>query len=491
MILVWMLAILIAGGLIVWPLARLHPLLSRLIALSAVTFDLALALFLAVRDFGPGTTAGGGWREELDWSWIPQFGIHFHLGMDGLSFLLVLLTLFLGLVAVVVSWREISTAVGFYHFNLLLILVGILGVLLSLDLFLFYFSWELMLVPMYFLISVWGRERRIRAAVKFFLFTQLSGLLMLIALLALYFAHHQATGVYTFEYQDLLGTPLGPRAAMWMMLGFLAAFAVKLPIFPFHTWLPDVCAEASAATNLVLASLMAASAAYAMIRFLLPLFPDAVHAISPIMIVLAVIGILYSAILAFSQTNLMRLVAYASIGHLGFVLLGIFAGNSLALRGAVMTIIAHAISIGALFLVAGSIEKRVQSREIESMGGLWETIPRLSGVGLFFALAALGLPGLGDFIGEFLILIGTYQGHIAVAAVAACGVFAATFYALRFVQCTFQGPNHHSWQLPDLAPREALILGVLMVLLLWLGLYPQPVFETLGHATNHAPAQWR
>lgn len=490
MILGWLLAILIAGGLVAWPLARLHPLLSHSIALIAVTLDLILVLFIAVRDFGTGS-GGNGWREELDWSWIPQFGIHFHLGLDGLSLLLVLLTLFLAVVAVVVSWADITTVVGFYHFNLLLIIAGILGVLLSLDLFLFYFSWELMLVPMYFLISIWGRERKVHAAIKFFLFTQLSGLLMLIALLVLYFAHHQATRIYTFEYQELLETHLGPQAAMWIMLGFLAAFAVKLPIFPFHTWLPDACAEATAATNLMLASLMAATPAYAMIRFLLPLFPDAVRTISPTMIVLAVIGILYSAILAFSQTNLMRLLAYASIGHLGFVMLGIFSGNSLALRGAVVTIIAHAISIGALFLVAGSIEKRVHAREIELMGGLWDTMPRLSGVALFFALAALGLPGLGDFVGEFLILAGTYQVHIVAAAVAACGVLAATFYALRFVQCAFQGPNHHSWQLPDLAPREALILGILMVVLLWLGLYPQPVFETMGQAANHAPALWR
>jgi NADH-quinone oxidoreductase subunit M len=204
-----------------------------------------------------------------------------------------------------------------------------------------------------------------------------------------------------------------------------------------------------------------------------------------------VIGILYSAILAFSQTNLMRLVAYASIGHLGFVLLAIFAGNSLALRGAVMTVIAHGVSIGALFLVAGAVEKRVQSREIDTMGGLWETMPRLSGVGLFFALAALGLPGLGDFIGEFLILIGTYQAHIAAATVAASGVLAATFYALRFVQYVFQGANVHSWHLPDLATHEGLVLGVLILVLLWLGLYPQPVFQTLAQAASHAPALWR
>src|SRR6185312_4935272 len=245
-----------------------------------------------VRDFGSGSIVGSGWREEMDWSWIPQFGIHFHLGMDGLSFLLVLLTLFLGVVAVVVSWTEIATAVGFYYFNLLLILAGILGVLLALDLFLFYFSWELMLVPMYFLIAVWGRERRAYAAAKFFLFTQLSGLLMLIAILALYFLHHQTSGVYTFEYQDLLGTQLTPHAAMWIMLGFLSAFVVKLPMFPFHTWLPDAAAEASTATNLVLAGLMPPTAAYAMIRFLLPLFPKAAHAAAPVIVVFAVIGIL-------------------------------------------------------------------------------------------------------------------------------------------------------------------------------------------------------
>ena len=491
MILVWLLAILIAGAILSWALSRLHPMPARAIALVAVTADLALALFLAVRDMSALRTSGNPWLEEVNLSWIPQTGIRFHLGLDGLSLLLILLTLFLGVIAVLISWTEIVSAVGFYHFQLLLILAGILGVLLSLDLFLFYFSWELMLVPMYFLIAVWGRERRAYAAAKFFLFTQLSGLLMLVAILALFFAHHQATGFYSFEYQDLQGTQLSPHAAMWIMLGFLAAFAVKLPMFPFHSWFPDAVSEAPTATNLVLASLMSATAAYAMIRFLLPLFPEAVHAAAPVIIVLAAIGILYSAVLAFSQTNLMRLIAYASIGHLGFVLLGIFSGNAIALRGAVVTVIAHGISIGALFLVAGALERRLESRELAFMGGLWDTAPRLSGAGLFFALAALGLPGMGDFIGEFLILIGTYQAHIAAAAIAACGVLAATFYALRFVQKAFQGPNVHSRHFNDLALREGFVLGALMIVLLWLGLYPQPVIRTFAQATRHVPAQGR
>ena len=407
MILLWLIVVLLAGGLFAALAARSHPLLCRWIALSAVSLDLVLVLVMAVRDFGFGSAGTSHWIEQVNWGWIPQFGIRFHLGLDGLSLLLILLTLFLGVVSVVISWTDITRAVGFYHFNLLWILAGILGVFLSLDLFLFYFAWELMLVPMYFLISIWGSERRAYAAVKFFLFTQLSSLLMLVAILALYFAHHHATGTYTFEYTELLGTPLSPHAAMWIMLGFFIAFAVKLPIFPFHTWLPDACAAASTATNLLLASLLATTAAYSMIRFLFPLFPDAARAFAPVAMTLAVIGILYGAILAFSQTDLMRLIAYASISHLGFVLLGIFAGNPLALQGAVMTVIAHGISTGALFLVAGALEGRMHTRDIGAMGGVWDTMPRLSGVALFFALASSGTPWsrrlhrrVPDFIGN-------------------------------------------------------------------------------------------
>lgn len=490
MILVWLIGILLVGGVLAWLAAHISPLLCRVISLAAVTADLALALWMAVHSFGSGRAGIDHWFEQVDWSWIPQFGIRFHLAIDGLSLLLVLLTLFLGVIAVVISWTEISKAVGFYHFNLLWILAGILGVFFSLDLFLFYFCWELMLVPMYFLIAVWGRERRVYAAVKFFLFTQLSGLLMLIAILALYFAHHNVTGVYTFEYMDLLGTTLSPHAAMWIMLGFFIAFAVKLPMLPFHTWLPDACAEATTATNVVLASLLATTAAYGMIRFLYPLFPTATRSFAPVAMTLGVIGILYGAILAFSQTDLMRLLAYASISHLGFVLLGIFAGTAISVQGVVMLLIAHGISTGALFMIAGALQARMKTRDLDAMGGLWDNVPRLSGVGLFFALASLGLPGLGDFIGEFLILLGTFRAHLVMAVIAACGVLAATFYALRFVQRAFQGPNLHKTRLPDLAVREGLMFGVMIVLLLWLGFYPQPVFHTFAQAATHAPALW-
>ena len=488
MMLLWLIIVLIAGGLLARLAARWSVLLCRCISLAAVLIDLGIALYLMTDGFNGGMNA---WFEQLDWNWIPELGIHFHLAMDGLSLLLVLLALFLGLISVVISWRAVPKALGFYHLNLLWILAGIIGVFLSLDLFLFYFSWELMLIPMYFLIAVWGRERRAYASVKFFLFTQLSGLFMLIAILALYFAHHQAAGVYTFEYLELLGTPLSAHAGMWIMAGFFIAFAVKLPVFPFHTWLPDASAEATTATNVILAGLLATTAGYGMIRFLYPLFPDATRAFAPVAITLAVISILYGAILAFSQTNLMRLLAYASISHLGFVLLGIFTGNTIALEGVAMTLIAHGLSTGALFIVAGALEDRLGTRDIEAMGGLWDTVPRLSGAGLFFALASLGLPGLGDFVGEFLILLGTFRVHMVAAIIAACGVLAATFYALRFVQRAFQGPNFRSFRLLDMAVREGLTLGSMVVLLLWLGFYPQPVFHAFTQAASHLPALWR
>ncbi len=266
--------------------------------------------------------------------------------------------------SVLVSWTEIQYQVGFFHFNLLWILAGIAGVFLAVDLFLFYFAWELMLIPMYFLIAIWGHEHRRYAAVKFFLFTQLSGLLMLIAILALYFAHHNATGVYTFEYGELLGTPLAPATEMWIMLGFFTAFAVKLPVVPLHTWLPDAHTEAPTAGSVILAGLLLKTGAYGMIRFVVPLFP---HAAAPLRAgghVLGVAGILYGAVLAFSQTDLKRLVACTSVSHLGFVLLGIFAWNSLALEGAVMTMIAHGISTGALFVIVGALQERIHTRDI-------------------------------------------------------------------------------------------------------------------------------
>ena len=482
MILISLIGVLLAAGVIAWLTSRWSSQLPRWISLIGIGVDLVLAgMIWAGRD----SSVTKLWLDEMDWNWVPGFGIHFHLAVDGLSLLMLMLTFFLGIMSVLASWTEISEKIGFFHFNLMWVLAGIASVFLSVDLFLFYFSWELMLVPMYFLIVIWGHERRVYAAVKFFLFTQFSGLLMLIAILALYFFHHQATGVYTFEYSELLGTPLRPHAELWIMLGFFVAFAVKLPVVPLHTWLPDAHTEAPTAGSVILAGLLLKTGAYGLLRFVIPLFPNAAHAFTPVALVLAVIGIVYGAVMAFSQTDLKRLVAYTSVSHLAFVLLGIFSWNPLALQGAIMTMICHGLSTGGLFILVGGLQERTHTRDLDRMGGLWAAAPRLSGSALFFSLASLGLPGMGDFVGEFLVLLGSYKVSVGITAVATLGILASTFYALRMVQRAFQGPNTHGWRLTDLTPREGLMMTVMIVGLLWLGLYPQPVFNTAGHALDN------
>ena len=475
MTLFFLIAILLVAGILAGISARWSPKLPRWISLAAIAVDLVLAARIwASRS----SSTSKLWFQEVDWNWVPAFGIRFHLAVDGLSFLMLVLTFFLGLVAVLCSWTEITKRVGLFHFNLMWALSGIAGVFLAVDLFLFYFAWELMLIPVYFLIVIWGHERRVYAATKFFLFTQCSGLLMLIAILALYFIHHQSTGVYTFEYSELLHTQLGRNAELAIMLGFFVAFAVKLPVVPLHTWLPDAHTEGPTAASVVLAGLLLKTGGYGMLRFVLPLFPRAAHEITPVALVLAVVGILYGAVMAFSQTDLKRLVAYTSVSHLGFVLLGIFSWNALGLQGAIMTMICHGLSTGALFVLVGGLQERMHTRDLDRMGGLWAVMPRLSAAALFFSLASLGLPGLGDFVGEFLVLLGSYRVSVPLTVLATLGILASTFYALRMMQRAFFGPNTNSWRLPDLTPREGLIIGVMVLGLLGLGFYPQPVLDT-------------
>ncbi|MGR6036387.1 MAG: NADH-quinone oxidoreductase subunit M [Candidatus Nitrosoglobus sp.] len=478
MISLWLLIILFVGGLAAGYAERWHSNLPRFIALIALGIDLLLAILLWILHSSPVAIAGQEtWLAQVNWLWISRFGIHFHLALDGISLLLVLLTCFLGLIAVAASWTEIKHRIGFFHFNLLWTLAGVLGVFMALDLFLFFFSWELMLVPMYFLIAIWGHERRVPAAFKFFLFTQGSGLLLLMAILALALLQFNHTGVLSFDYFDLLATPLSSTTAFWIMLGFFIAFIVKLPAVPLHSWLPDAHSEASTGGSIILAGVLLKTGAYGLLRFVIPLSPAAAFDFSPIAMSLGVIGILYGAILAFAQFDLKRLIAYSSISHLGFVLLGIFAWNSLALQGAMIQILAHGLSTPALFMIAGALQERIHTRDMRQMSGLWFQVPYLAAIGLFFAIASLGLPGLGNFVGEFLILLGTYRINIPFAIAAAIGLVMSVLYALILVQRAFHGKAQERLRLPDFSTRGITAMAVMIVLLLWLGLYPQPIFN--------------
>ena len=321
MMLVWMICILLIAGLLCWLLQKWNNLLVKWIALVAVAIDFVLMANLCLQHTGE--TGDSSWWINYKVDWIPAFGISFHLALDGLSAVLLLLTFFLGILSVLCSWSEIKENTGFYFFNLLWTLAGISGVFVAMDLFLFYFFWEVMLVPMYFLIAMWGDTNRRYASFKFFIFTQAGGLLMLLAILALYFLHGQASGVYTFDYFNLLNTSLAPSTAKWIMMGFLIAFVVKLPMVPFHNWLPDAHSEAPTAGSLILAGLLLKTGAYGIIRFVITLFPQASSEIAWWAMLFGVIGIVYGAMLAFAQTDLKRLIAYTSVSHMGFVLLGI------------------------------------------------------------------------------------------------------------------------------------------------------------------------
>lgn len=476
MILLWFIIILMAGGILAWISAQWSTTLCRWISILSLLVNFFLALMLWFN--APEQPSDSTWITTFTAEWIPSFGISFNLALDGLSLLMLILTFLLGAVGVLTSWQEIQYRTGFFHFNLLWVLAGITGVFLTMDLFLFYFFWEVMLIPMYFLIGIWGHENRRYAAFKFFIFTQASGLLMLLAILALYFIHGESTGNYTFNYFELLGTELSQSAERWLLLGFLAAFIVKLPVVPFHNWLPDAHSEAPTAGSLILAGLLLKTGAYGLMRFVVPLFPSAAVEIAPFAMLFGVIGILYGAMLAFSQTDFKRLVAYTSVSHMGFVMLGVFAFNELAWQGVVMQMITHGISTGALFLIAGSLYERIHTRDIEKMRGFWAKMPFMATIALIFSMASLGLPGLGNFIAEFLTLVGAWQSNPVLTIFATIGLVAATAYSLRIMQKIFYGPLVASYSLPDLSIREKIMMVPLVAIIIWLGVFPQPVLDT-------------
>jgi len=485
MILLWLLIVTVAGAAAAWVLGWWSKA-SRWVALAALFVD-AVLLVLAWS-----STSGGTWLHELDYPWIGPLGVRFHLAVDGLSLLLLALTIFLGIAAVSASWTEIQDRVGAFHLSLMLTLAGIMGVFMALDLFLFYFFWELMLIPMYFLIAIWGHENRAPAAIKFFLFTQAGSLPMFVAILALYFIHGRATGVYSFDYRQLLETSPPGAMGVLLMLAFFAAFAVKLPVVGVHTWLPDAHTEAPTGGSVILAGLLLKTGAYGFLRFALPLFPTESREIAGIAMILGTAGILYGAFLAFAQQDAKRLVAYTSVSHLGFVLLGIYAGTPLALQGAIVVLLAHGLSTGGMFIIVGALDERFHTRRLDELGGLGAATPRLGGVALFLAMASLGLPGLANFVGEFLVLTGVFAVSPTLAVLGALGFVLSSVYSLWLIYRVFQGRERAGRVTPDLGAREMAVFSLIIAGIVWLGVYPQPVLNTaqpqveslVGSATN-------
>lgn len=491
MALIWVIAIPLLAAPICWWAGRddsdAEKGLPFVVAVLALLIDLILVLNLAGAADTKANAAAGGWWLAVDQPWIPRFGIGLRLALDGLGLVMVLLTLVLGIVAAWTSRSEIRTASGAFFAALMFALAGVLGVFLAVDLFLFFLFWELMLVPIFFLIGIWGHgdtpRSPARSAIKFFVFTQASGLLMLLAIIGLAWMHFDATGELTFAFDTLRRVGIEGPAALWLALGFVVAFAVKLPTVPVHGWLPDAHTDAPAGGSVILAGILLKTGAYGLLRFVLPIFPEATVQIAPYAMWLGVVAVLYGAFLAYAQTDFKRLVAYSSISHMGFVLIGIFALNVQAWQGAVMQMVAHGLSTAALFVIAGLLQHRLGTRDMRQMGGLWVHMPVLGGFTLLFVVAAFGMPGLANFIGEFLVLLGAYQSNAPVAAVAALGLVAAAVYGLVLVQRSFHGPlvvDAGARSAADADPEMRVLLGFLAVIVVVLGVHPQPVLDTLA-----------
>ncbi|MFC0178705.1 NADH-quinone oxidoreductase subunit M [Thorsellia kenyensis] len=493
MILLWLILIPFIGGLLCWLIEVLGGRSPRSIALISMGLTLVISLYLLGQgsyDLSPAQSQQAWPYPPLKIDWIPSLGISLYLAVDGLSLLMVILTSLLGIMAILCSWKEIKHYVGFFHLNLLWILGAVIGVFLALDLFLFFVFWELMLVPMYFLIALWGHKAatgrsRISAATKFFIYTQASGLVMLIAIISLVLINYRNTDVISFAYDNLLNVEMNETTQFMLMLGFFIAFAVKMPVVPLHGWLPDAHSQAPTAGSVDLAGILLKTAAYGLLRFCLPLFPEASASFAPIVMVFGLIGIFYGAWMAFSQTDIKRLIAYTSISHMGFVLIAIYTGDLVAYQGVVIQMIAHGLSAAALFIICGQIYERLHTRDLREMGGLWSKIKWIPAFSLAFAAANLGMPGTGNFVGEFMILIGSFSVAPSIIIIATFALVFASAYSLIMVQKAFFGETKSDSVIAGMTKREMTIILSLLVLLILLGFYPKPILEISVGAMTH------
>jgi NADH-quinone oxidoreductase subunit M len=425
--------------------------------------------------------------------WIPQFGINYHVGVDGISLLLVLLTTLLMPVVVLAAWSLNIEHIKSLHISFLLLTTGMIGTFVSIDLFLFYVFWEITLIPMYFIIGIWGGPRRIYAAVKFVIFTVAGSLLMLVAILYLVWFHHAQTGAWTYSYLDLLTTaPQLETSGGWLAPGLLVfaafalAFAIKVPVFPFHTWLPDAHVEAPTTGSVILAGVLLKMGTYGLLRFNRALLPEAWEVFVPLMVVLAVIGIVYGALVAMVQPDVKKLVAYSSVSHMGFIILGLAAGSQASTQGAILQMINHGLTTGALFLLVGMIYERTYSREISDFGGIAIRMPIYTGIFLIVTLGSIGLPGLNGFVGEFLILAGSWERFPVAVAIAGTGIILGAVYMLWMVQRVFWGPldSPVTQKMKDISLREFFVVLPLLILVVWIGVRPTTFLSPMEAAVR-------
>ncbi len=454
--------------------------LARIIALAIGLVETLLCCgALLCQDNLSSTAAPKGFFLFEDIPWIETLGIRYTVGMDGISLLLVILTALVTVIAMLVSWRSITERVAMHYLLLLAMESGIMGVFLSLDLFLFYLFWELMLIPMFFLIGIWGHGRNTYSAIKFFLYTLVGSLLMLLAIIGIYLIHGSQSGSYSFGLAALTGTTFSPAAGLWLYTAFLLAFAVKFPIVPLHTWLPDAHTDAPTAGSVILAGLLLKTGAYGLIRFGYPLFPEAARTLTPLVITLAVAGIIYASWIAFAQKDMKRLVAYSSVGHMGFVALGIAVWTPVALSGALLQMVNHGLTTTALFALVGMLDERAHTRQIEDYGGLWSKIPLFSAFFLLFAMASAGLPGLNNFVGEFLILTGSFKFAPVGTILAFIGVILPLVYTVRLIQEVLFQEERRPLPMADINLRELSILVCLALGDIYIGVHPAPLLEIL------------
>ena len=445
---------------------------------SLAVFVLSIGLWWA---YDP--ALGGGYQLDSSRPWIEQWGVSYALGLDGISLFLVMLTTFTTPLAILGSFNYIKRKEKSFYALMLLLEVGVIGVFSAVDLFLFYVFFELTLVPMYFIVGIWGGERRIYAAVKFFLYTAFGSLLMLVAILYLHFRAQTLMRVTSFAFLDLLQVPLSPTEQLWLFGAFALAFAIKVPLFPFHTWLPDAHVEAPTPGSVVLAAVLLKMGTYGFVRFLLPFFPVASQhpTVIMIMMTLGVVGIIFAAWVAAVQPDAKKLVAYTSVAHMGFVVIGVFALDVNGLQGGMLVMISHGISTGALFLLLGMLYERRHTRNIEDYGGLGRVAPWLATAFVITALTSIGLPGTSGFIGEFLALLATFESHPGMGVLAATGVIFAAYYMLPMVQRVFfnQLDSEENRAVEDLSPREITILAPMIALMIWIGVFPTPFLQRM------------